>query len=262
MRNFYESYAKQHDNRITMHNNPVPIRRYLNYLLDFWVVSQLKSHINSQTLLLDIGCGGGFLASIISDQVRSYIGCDISIVEALRAQEAGASVAVGDGQQLPFKEGTVDVVLLTAVIEHMPKPFETLKECSRVLQTGGTLVLATPNKYSPMEVLSQLLHRNQTIEKMANWLLPLSVNDPGHVSLLSAFQLKKLLKDAGFEVNCFDRVGLHIPGLELIPWEGYLSVWKHFEKIFRPILGRFYWLLMVTANKMPTKSGEICSTSK
>jgi len=51
--------------------------------------------------------------------------------------------ALADGMYLPFRDGTFDVVLSHAVIEHVADAPLYLRECARVLAPGGRLYLST-----------------------------------------------------------------------------------------------------------------------
>ena len=51
---------------------------------------------------------------------------------------------VCDSNKIPVSDGTFDVVLCTEVLEHVPKPIDTLKELSRILVRGGRLFLTAP----------------------------------------------------------------------------------------------------------------------
>jgi SAM-dependent methyltransferase len=87
-------------------------------------------------ILLDIGGRGKPYAEYFSDRVLSHFVVDI---------EPGASVdLVGDARLLPVADGSVDVVLCTQVIEHIPEPVPVLREIFRVLRSGGTLILSVP----------------------------------------------------------------------------------------------------------------------
>ena len=96
--------------------------------------------------LLDVGCGGGdFLAEMQS------LGWDVAGIEpdataasAARAR-LGVTVEGGTAETSAFPAGSFDVVTLNHVIEHVPDPITTLRACGRLLRTGGTLVLVTPN---------------------------------------------------------------------------------------------------------------------
>lgn len=83
---------------------------------------------------LDIGCGRNNL--FISNYVDSGIGIDVFAYD-------GVDNIVEDMTKLPFDDETFDTVTLIAVGGHIPKEIrvEEFKEISRVLKTGGKLVL-------------------------------------------------------------------------------------------------------------------------
>jgi SAM-dependent methyltransferase len=51
----------------------------------------------------------------------------------------------GDIWNIDVRSETFDVVLCTEVLEHVPYPIETIKELSRILKPGGTLILTAPS---------------------------------------------------------------------------------------------------------------------
>jgi SAM-dependent methyltransferase len=51
---------------------------------------------------------------------------------------------VCDISAIPVGDGEFDAVLCTEVLEHVPKPIDALCELSRVLRSGGTLLLTAP----------------------------------------------------------------------------------------------------------------------
>lgn len=87
-------------------------------------------------VLLDIGGRGKPYAEFFRDRVLRHFVVDI---------EAGKSVdLVGDARVLPVADSSVDVILCTQVIEHIPEPVPVLQEIWRVLRPGGTLILSVP----------------------------------------------------------------------------------------------------------------------
>lgn len=87
-------------------------------------------------MLLDVGGRGKPYAKFFCDSVMRHLVVDI---------EPGASVdIVADARLLPVAGSSVDVVLCTQVIEHIPEPVPVLQEIFRVLRPGGTLILSVP----------------------------------------------------------------------------------------------------------------------
>ncbi len=65
------------------------------------------------------------------------------------ATQAGVQVApvCGNGELMPFAEGTFDVVFHQGLLEHFPDPLPLLRENIRVLKPGGTLVIDVPQTF-------------------------------------------------------------------------------------------------------------------
>ena len=69
----------------------------------------------------------------------------IELARAIHGERIHAAVAINPGEPLPYADGQFDVVVSMDVIEHVPEPLPWLKECVRVLRSGGQLYLTTPN---------------------------------------------------------------------------------------------------------------------
>lgn len=105
-------------------------------------------------VVLDIGCGSGLAADQLASLDVHYVGLDFGgpHIESAAARFAGStglplatSFVRGDGERLPFRDATVDVVVFTEVIEHLLRPELAVWEIARVLKPGGTLVMTTNN---------------------------------------------------------------------------------------------------------------------
>src|SRR5260370_594608 len=63
-----------------------------------------------------------------------------------RARKAGLRLVRAElGTGLPVKSGSVDVVIMSEVIEHLVDTDSAIEEAHRVLKPGGSLLLSTPN---------------------------------------------------------------------------------------------------------------------
>src|ERR1051325_10919993 len=89
--------------------------------------------------LLDIGCGhGGLLAQVIKHRsVGRFLGTEISQGRLHLAQVATNYRVLLIHQDakgyLPLRDETVDIVLLTEVIEHVKDPLQFLYDIRRIL---------------------------------------------------------------------------------------------------------------------------------
>jgi SAM-dependent methyltransferase len=100
--------------------------------------------------ILDAGCGGGGMPLSLAEHAREVVGIDpfnrFGDAGVRLARERGLRslhFALADGMALPFPDGTFDLVLSHAVIEHVADAPLYLRECRRVLAPGGRFYLST-----------------------------------------------------------------------------------------------------------------------
>ena len=91
--------------------------------------------------VLDVGCGIGHSYRLLAP--RETVGVDID-AEVLVGQERETVAA--DMRRLPFAHGSFDGAIAVHSIEHVPDPDRALAEIARVLRSGATAVLVTPNR--------------------------------------------------------------------------------------------------------------------
>jgi ubiquinone/menaquinone biosynthesis C-methylase UbiE len=92
--------------------------------------------------ILEVGCGEGMM---FDGTAMTPVQMDVSMTRVARAAGKCRFLLCGDGYQLPFGDGSFDVVLLIAVLEHTREPWRILAEARRVLTPGGRAVMVVPN---------------------------------------------------------------------------------------------------------------------
>jgi methionine biosynthesis protein MetW len=95
--------------------------------------------------VLDVGCAGGHLAAALTSRGCAVVGVEL---DASAARARGLEVVAGSidedevRAQLP---GDLDAVLCADVLEHLPRPEETLAFLVTLLRPGGRAILSLPN---------------------------------------------------------------------------------------------------------------------
>lgn len=144
----------------------------------------------ADAVVLEAGCGEGYGADLIAGTARQVIGLDYddTAVAHVRARYPRVDMRQGNLADLPLADSSVDVVVNFQVIEHLWDQSQFVRECFRVLRTGGLLLMSTPNRitFSP--------GRDTPI-------------NPFHTRELNAAEMTELLVDEGFVMESMQ--GIH-----------------------------------------------------
>lgn len=117
-----------------------------------------KSRSNFPQKILDIGCGVGRTAILLSQKGYDVTGVDIEKkVIAIANQEAKrqkikARFIVKDITK-SFEQNTYDFVICQEVIEHLKNYEIVIKNAFQALKKGGYLILSTPHSMSQWSIL-------------------------------------------------------------------------------------------------------------
>ncbi len=135
-------------------------RLQVNFFQD--MLRELGSEINTDTLILDFGCGKGGIVYHLRKQGFKAFGVDIvkdyENVQK-RCEEEGLVEADEDAFRLidmsnykiPFDDNTFDVIISDQVFEHVQNYPEALAEIKRVLKPGGSSLHIIPSRYRLIE---------------------------------------------------------------------------------------------------------------
>ena len=112
--------------------------------------------------ILDIGCGGAWLAAHFTKKKKQVVSMDIAVknpVEALKHYPGPYHAAVvADALRLPYRDGSFDVVVASEIMEHVYEPVSFVAEWLRVVKPGGKLIIVTP--YNERIVFHMCVHCN------------------------------------------------------------------------------------------------------
>lgn len=121
-------------------------QRYDSLIIDEIILEELIEFLkqnysfDNPGRLLDLGAGFKPYAPVYTGYFHNSIAVDWHI-----SQENPSVVDVcASAERLPFAEGSFDCIICTEVLEHIPNPVRTLKECRRLLKPSGHLFITTP----------------------------------------------------------------------------------------------------------------------
>lgn len=95
-----------------------------------------KSLAHAKGILLDIGAGKAPYRRLFEPRVKKYITLDFF-------DNKEKPDIIAPATRIPLKKGTVDTVLCTQVLEHLPDPIKAVSEMHRVLKRGGWCIAST-----------------------------------------------------------------------------------------------------------------------
>lgn len=145
--------------------------RKLGFADDLRFLERALRESAEQGIILDVGCGDGFLLSILSARGHGpAVGLDFSL-DAARAAWRNQRVAAicGTLSSAPFADGSCAAISMFHVLQHLYNPVSFLDAAYRLLAPDGRLILQVPNaacwqfllfgdKWQGMDVPRQLLH--------------------------------------------------------------------------------------------------------
>ena len=145
--------------------------------------------------ILDVGCGRGSLLEIFRSRGWGVHGTQLSGTAAhVCNKRLGDVVRCGELPELDYDEGSLRVVVLYHVLEHLDRPLEYLTEAHRLLRDDGLLVVEVPDSSAP--AFRALGRRSFTFDH------------PHHLFFFTPQPLRALLEHAGFEVSHTSRFSL------------------------------------------------------
>jgi SAM-dependent methyltransferase len=103
--------------------------------------------------VLEVGCGPGLGLGHLAAMAASIVAGDVTTASLAQARvtyrgRPGIRLVRFDGQALPFRDGSFDLVLAMAMLCYLDADV-FLTECRRVLVGNGTVGFCIPNKQCP-----------------------------------------------------------------------------------------------------------------
>jgi 2-polyprenyl-3-methyl-5-hydroxy-6-metoxy-1,4-benzoquinol methylase len=186
--------------------------------------------------LLDVGAYTGVFVEIAAQHGWDACGVEPSRWAVEQARERGLHMIEGTMATSGLDDGSLDVVTMWDVIEHVPDPFGEMQQAWRLLKPGGLLVVHTM-------AIDSLFAR--VMGGRWPWLMEM------HIFYFSHRTLRKMLEQAGFTV------------ISVTPQGRYLRLGYFATRIggFSPlvgrVLGRVFGVLRLREMPVPLNFGDL-----
>jgi ubiquinone/menaquinone biosynthesis C-methylase UbiE len=195
-------------------------------------------------LMADFGCGSGAFTDILRDRGFHAVGLDLNykILSAGRRKFSEIDFINGDVDKLPIASESLDLILFSGMLHHLPEKSSCAAEAFRVLKPGGSFVAFDPNKLNPFMWIyrdkSSPLHSDKGV----------SVNE----SPVSQSEVYEVFSNVGFKVDFDYLSGLHYRMIASSFLRPILPVYNFLDDvIFRPRFMKRRRAFLITVGQKP-----------
>lgn len=197
----------------------------------------LIEEIESETELLDLGCGNGLMIPFVLEKGVFYVGLDISenLIEICREryreeiEDNRTRFFVGDATDLPFSDQEFDFIISFAVLHHIPSEElrqRYFREIRRVVRSKGKVKITVWNLLNPwssarFDVGNQLQGENRG-DVTIPWKGTFGQLINRYVHQFSVEELQSLAESSGFkniQIGFYNRAGEKVENGEEIVLE-------------------------------------------
>jgi ubiquinone/menaquinone biosynthesis C-methylase UbiE len=145
--------------------------------------------------VLDVACGPGFLTMAFATRCRRAVGVDatepflaMARADAEHRGLGNVEFRAGNAEQLPFGDGSFDLVVCRAAFHHFARPERVLAEMTRVATSRGRLLIAD---MLTSEDPARAEYHNR-MERLC---------DPSHVRALTRSEFDRLFAAGGLDTR-------------------------------------------------------------
>jgi 2-polyprenyl-3-methyl-5-hydroxy-6-metoxy-1,4-benzoquinol methylase len=97
--------------------------------------------------VLDVGCGEGLTLERLINRYpeKNITGIDVKPENISICRQHNLPVSLGSVYDLKLEEGSVDLCILSEVLEHLDDPELAMENVGRILKPGGDVIIVYPN---------------------------------------------------------------------------------------------------------------------
>lgn len=197
---------------------------FIHYFNNYLIKKNYLENIDlGGKIVLDLGSGNGNISKMLSREAKFVIGLEIDkdSIKFASAQYGGRNIFYvnASGTFIPIKNGSIDFVFCSEVIEHVKDDKKLVSEICRVMSNQGLCLITTPDRdlhkkisgyfMSEKKYLKKLKHERLGYTKNSltrlmenNGLKIIKVGSPsGKVGLISSILMSKFRHPTNYLVS-------------------------------------------------------------
>ncbi|NQU99371.1 MAG: methyltransferase domain-containing protein [Parcubacteria group bacterium] len=144
------------------------------YKLAEWQKSYVRRldenfRLKTEEILIDVGTGSGYMAVEMAKRGLKVIACDLTLKELVKLKnvilkgslENNLFLVCCSAEELPLKNNIADYFISNAVLEHLPREKDAIREVNRVCHNRARLMITVPLTYkflNPLLIPVNLIH--------------------------------------------------------------------------------------------------------
>jgi len=200
--------------------------------------------VGNDKKVLDVGCATGLVAQKLKENHCEITGIELDPAQVGVARDACQEILVGDieAMDLALAPSSFDVLLMADVLEHLKDPLGTLRRLSRFLSEDGFLLVVLPNIAHLYFRLKLLIGQFDYQER--------GTLDKSHLRFFTLKTVKKLVVDAGFEIESIDVTMPNAP-VSLAFNKKFSILYKSGYRVARLWKTMFAFRFIILAKKQP-----------
>lgn len=177
--------------------------------------------------LFDLGCGSGVFSQLLRQRGHFVVGLDLSrqLLQRAKSQHPQTNYICADVEALPLASDSVDYLMFSCLLHHLPQRQQCLQEALRVLKKGGRFVAFDPNRLNPFMYLyrdkSSPFYNSQGVTENERPILP--------------YQVRRECQEVGLIANSLFLDGLSYRYVASSTAKGLLPIYNFLDKYcFKP----------------------------
>lgn len=110
-------------------------------------ISKILENIDTDSEIIEVGCGRGFLANLIFNKNKNITPLDIYIEESTKEKYPHLNFLNANIENLPFETGKFEIVICTHTLEHVQNFQKAFQELRRICSNKLIVVIPCQRPY-------------------------------------------------------------------------------------------------------------------